>query len=58
MSSVSWAGRGLMDKAHEQAQEKSATSVQLNVYEFNQDAIDFYRSLGYETVSRRMQKPL
>jgi len=35
-----------------------ATSVQLTVYEFNQAAIDFYRSLGYETLSRRMRKPL
>lgn len=51
-------GRALMDKAHAWAAEKEATSVQLNVYEFNQAAIDFYGSLGYETLSRRMQKSL
>lgn len=51
-------GRALMGKVHEWAQEKGATSIQLNVYEFNQAAIDFYCALGYETLSRRMRKPL
>lgn len=51
-------GRALMDRAHEWAEEKGATSVTLTVYEFNQAALDFYRALGYETLSRHMRKPL
>lgn len=51
-------GQVLMDKVHAWAKEKGATSVQLVVYEFNQAAVDFYRSLGYETLRWRMRKPL
>ncbi|MGD8406029.1 MAG: GNAT family N-acetyltransferase [Anaerolineales bacterium] len=51
-------GRNLMDKMQEWAVEKGATSVELNVYEFNETAVSFYERLGYKTVSRKMSKGL
>ena len=51
-------GRALMRRAQRWAEELGATEIELNVYEFNQVAIDFYRSLGYATASRRMSKRL
>lgn len=51
-------GRALVDRAHNWAAGKGAESIELNVWEFNQEAIAFYRALGYETVSRKMSKRL
>jgi ribosomal protein S18 acetylase RimI-like enzyme len=51
-------GRALMQRAEAWAAAKSATEIDLNVYEFNETAIAFYQNLGYETYSRRMSKPL
>lgn len=51
-------GRALMEKAHEWAVAEGAESIELNVWEFNQEAIEFYKSLGYETTSRKMNKRL
>ena len=51
-------GRMLMDTVHEWARVQGAASIELNVYEFNQKAIGFYQSLGYETLSRKMSKKL
>lgn len=51
-------GRHLMEHISEWAIEKGATSIELNVYEFNKTAISFYESLGYETISQRMSKSL
>ena len=51
-------GRILMDKMQEWASAKGATSIELNVYEFNQAANAFYRKLGYETISHKMSKSL
>lgn len=51
-------GRILMDKMQEWAIAKGATSIELNVYEFNETAISFYERLGYQTVSRKMSKEL
>lgn len=51
-------GKRLMDTAHEWALAEGATAVELNVYEFNEPAIAFYQKLGYETLSRRMKRPL
>jgi len=52
------AGRMLMDKMQEWAIAKGATSIELNVYEFNQTAISFYERLGYQTFSQKMNKEL
>lgn len=51
-------GRALMGRAEQWAQAKGVAEVELNVYEFNEPAIAFYRSLGYETFSRRMGRRL
>ena len=51
-------GRVLMEKMQEWAIAKGATSIELNVYEFNQEAITFYESLGYKTFSRKLSKDL
>jgi ribosomal protein S18 acetylase RimI-like enzyme len=51
-------GRALMEKAHEWAVAEEAESIELNVWEFNQEAIEFYKMLGYETASRKMNKRL
>jgi GNAT superfamily N-acetyltransferase len=51
-------GRALMARAHEWALARGAESVELNVWEFKYDAIEFYRALGYETASRKMSKRL
>jgi ribosomal protein S18 acetylase RimI-like enzyme len=51
-------GSALMDRALRWAEGLGATEIELNVYEFNQTAIDFYRNLGYATSSRRMSKRL
>jgi GNAT superfamily N-acetyltransferase len=51
-------GRALMDRAHRWARAQGASEAELTVYEFNEPAIAFYMSLGYETSSRRMTKRL
>ena len=51
-------GRRLMDEAQAWAVAKGATSIELNVYEFNETAISFYEGLGYQTFSRKMSKEL
>jgi ribosomal protein S18 acetylase RimI-like enzyme len=51
-------GQKLMDKVHQWAISRGASEVELNVYEFNQEAMAFYRQLGYETISQKMSKPL
>lgn len=51
-------GRALMEKAEEWAAVEGAESVELNVWEFNQEAVEFYQSLRYETASRKMTKRL
>lgn len=47
-------GSTLMHRVHEWSIAKGATAIELNVYEFNEDAINFYQGLGYDTVSRKM----
>jgi len=51
-------GKMLMDKGQEWAILKGATSIELNVYEFNQAAVSFYEKSGYRVYSRRMRKEL
>lgn len=36
------------------AQTMNVTSIKLNVWEFNTNAIDFYKHLGMESISRKM----
>ena len=51
-------GSALMEKAREWSKSRGATEIELNVYEFNQSAIAFYRKLGYATISRYMGRAL
>lgn len=51
-------GKILMDKMQEWAIARGVTSIELNVYEFNETAISFYERLGYQTLSRKMSKEL
>ena len=51
-------GRRLMDEAQAWAIAKRATSIEFNVYEFNESALSFYERLGYRTLSRKMSKDL
>jgi len=51
-------GRRLMDSVHEWAVKNGAQASQLNVYEFNEPAISFYHTLGYNALSRKMSRPL
>ncbi len=51
-------GRALMNRAERWARERGAQTIELNVYEFNQEAIDFYRQMDYETLSRKLSKAL
>ena len=51
-------GRILMDKMQEWSIAKGATSIELNVYEFNETAISFYERVGYQTFTRKMSKEL
>jgi ribosomal protein S18 acetylase RimI-like enzyme len=47
-------GRTLMEGAHAWAAARGVDTVELNVWEFNQAALAFYRALGYRTESRKM----
>jgi ribosomal protein S18 acetylase RimI-like enzyme len=51
-------GHLLMAQADTYARAHGAESIELGVYEFNRDAQDFYRGLGYTTFCRRMGKRL
>ena len=51
-------GRLLMQTSEEWAIAQGAASVELGVYQFNETAISFYESLGFHTLSRKMEKEL
>ncbi|MFD1173920.1 GNAT family N-acetyltransferase [Oceanobacillus picturae] len=47
-------GKILFEACLEWSKNKDATSLDLNVWEFNKKAISFYESFGMETISRKM----
>jgi ribosomal protein S18 acetylase RimI-like enzyme len=49
-------GRALMERAQDWATEHGMTEIELNVWEFNRDAIAFYQALGYSTIRRTMHR--
>lgn len=59
---AAYRGRGvghlLMKQAEAWARANGATAIELGVYEFNREAQEFYRGLGYTTLYRRMSKNL
>lgn len=48
-------GRSLVEKAHQWSLGKGVSQVQLNVWEFNKEAIIFFKMLGYKTIRRTMR---
>ena len=51
-------GRLLVNKVHKWAETRGASAVELTVYAFNQTALDFYKTIGYETINLRMRFPI
>jgi len=47
-------GTALMEVVEEKARELGVDDIRLHVWEANEDALGFYRSLGYGTMSRNM----
>lgn len=50
-------GRVLFDECVKWSKTKGASSLDLNVWEFNQNAISFYESQGMKSVSQKMTLP-
>lgn len=48
-------GRALIDRAKALAKERGFDRLELNMWEFNQDALAFYEALGFETYRRYME---
>jgi diamine N-acetyltransferase len=51
-------GRKLVEAAILWARSRDMHELDLNVYEFNHNAIRFYEAIGFRTVSRRMKRTL
>ena len=51
-------GRAAMQLAETAAAEQGAATLGLNVFGYNTAARELYESLGYETVSMQMRKPV
>ena len=51
-------GRAAMQLAEDAAAEQGAATLGLNVFGYNTVARELYESLGYETVSTQMRKPV
>ncbi len=51
-------GRLLIHRIQEWAFTRGATAIELNVYEFNIEAVHFYQWLSFDILNRRMSKPL
>jgi GNAT superfamily N-acetyltransferase len=49
-------GKALMEGVHQWAGEMELDRLELSVWNFNKDAQDFYRGLGYEPAFVRMWK--
>ena len=51
-------GRALMEHIQLWAEEHGLEHIELTVWDFNQDAQEFYNNLGYEMLHHRMRKEL
>jgi ribosomal protein S18 acetylase RimI-like enzyme len=51
-------GTALMRKMWDWASSRGAVEVQLNVYDYNPDAMEFFRALGFAPLSHRLYRPL
>ncbi|MFC4560160.1 GNAT family N-acetyltransferase [Virgibacillus kekensis] len=48
-------GRMLFNKAHDLAKDINADSLELGVWEFNEEAREFYETMGMTTQARKME---
>ncbi len=48
-------GKKLLDRASLYAKEKQCRHIMLNVWEFNESAIEFYKNYGFSTRSRHLE---
>jgi len=48
------AGTQLVEVARQWAREKGATEMRLGVWEFNEEAREFYEAIGFRTLKRRL----
>ena len=51
-------GQQLVNKVHSWAEIRGASAVELTVYAFNQESLEFYKTIGYETIGLRMRFPI
>lgn len=51
-------GKALMDRAALYGREKKCRFLMLNVWEFNQNALEFYEKYGFKTRTRHLEMPL
>lgn len=51
-------GRALMEEAQLWSIQKKASQVELNVWDFNERAITFFKRLGYNMIRHGMWKPI
>jgi ribosomal protein S18 acetylase RimI-like enzyme len=51
-------GRALVEASIRYVKKEGASELELSVWEFNESAIAFYESLGFETMTRRMRMDL
>ena len=56
-----WRRRGIARRLYEScegwARDRKAAWIEVNVYEFNAEAYDFYASVGFTSTMRRLRKP-
>lgn len=50
-------GRAMFDFIRSRSAEKGFDRIELNMWEFNEDALRFYESLGFRTYRRYMEYP-
>ncbi|MBR3076628.1 MAG: GNAT family N-acetyltransferase [Oscillospiraceae bacterium] len=51
-------GRALIDRAKAWAKEQGFDRLELNMWEFNRDALAFYEAVGFQTYRRYLEIPL
>jgi len=51
-------GQALLRRAEQWAAEQQLSEIELNVWEFNQAAVEFYEKLGYRTQRRTMWRDI
>ena len=51
-------GKALIDRAKAWAKEQGFDRLELNMWEFNQDALAFYEAVGFRTYRRYLEIPL